>query len=383
MGIRINDDIRENVATEYKNGISVTLLMQKYNLGKTTIYRILRENNIDRVRVETPKKKETVVTKMSREQQDEIISCYENGKYIKEIAKEYGITKVTVTKVLKANGIEIKRFIRKSQFSDEEIKKMYELYTSGLTLQDLGTMYGVDKTEIPFLFDKFGYKRRDCSHANRKYTLNENYFDAIDTQNKAYFLGLLYADGCNKTDTHKISIGLKKDDKHILESFQTELGSNYPLRLYEYSKKKETFSDQYALTICNKHMSDTLTKWGMVSNKSLILTFPDFLPENLIPHFLRGYFDGDGHVGKKGYEASIVSTLSFCESVQNILTQLGIYSKIYNTYNKETSTRTLRTTRKADAIKFLDYIYSDAELYLYRKHNTYMERYHQQANKVA
>ena len=382
MGIRINDDIRENVATEYKNGISVTLLMQKYNLGKTTIYRILRENNIDRVRVETPKKKETVVTKMSREQQDEIISCYENGKYIKEIAKEYGITKVTVTKVLKANGIEIKRFIRKSQFSDEEIKKMYELYTSGLTLQDLGNMYRVDKTEIPFLFDKFGYKRRDCSHANRTYTLNENYFDVIDTQNKAYFLGLLYADGCNRTSTHKISISLKKDDKHILESFKTELGSNSPLKLRELSKEKPTFSDQYKLTICNQHMSDILAKWGMVSNKSLILTFPDFLPEDLIPHFLRGYFDGDGHVSGKVYKASIVSTLSFCEHVQNILSQLDIYSKIYNTYNKKTSTRELSVLRKTDAIKFLDYIYSDAELYLYRKHDIYMERYYQ-SSKVA
>lgn len=383
MGIRINDDVRKNVALEYANGTSVMLLKEKYNLGNSTIYRILKENNIACTRVETPKEyKQTVVTKMSKEQRDEIVSRYQNGEYIKEIAKDLKITKVTVTKVLKASGVEIKRFIRKSQFSDEEIKKMYELYNSGLTLDDLGRKYNVDASEISFLFNKFGFKRRDNSHSKRKYTLNENYFDVIDTQNKAYFLGLLYADGRNRTNVHKITISLKEDDKHILESFKEELGSNAPLKLIPMSKKKETFSDQYRLIICNQHMSDTLEKWGMVSNKSLILEFPDFLPENLIPHFIRGYFDGDGFISETPYVTTIVSTLSFCEHVQNILNQRDIYSKIYNTHNKETSTRTLSMTRKTECIKFLDYIYSDANLYLHRKHNIYMEHYHFK-NKTA
>ena len=93
--------------------------------------------------------------------------------------------------------------------------------------------------------------------------------------------------------------------------------------------------------------------------------------------FLRGYFDGDGHIskGKFKYNMSMVGTQSFCESVQSILNGLGIESHIYITTSDDKPTRTLMITKKRLCKKFFDYIYKDANLKLQRKYGVYIEKY--------
>lgn len=365
-------DFQEKIIEEYQNGITVSELAEKYKLGKTSIYRILKNNNIARTNIHA--KGYTSCKKISPDDYQEIIKMYQEGMYATDIAQKYDVHKTTIRRLLRNHGIEIHRFIRKSQFSDEEVQDMYKLYEEGWTQKKISQKYNVDETEIAFLFKKKGYEMRDQSHAKRKYTLNENYFDEIDNQNKAYILGFLYADGCNFTSGSRISISIQERDRHILEDFQKELETDTPITFHARSNPK--WQDVVNFIICNKHMSESLEKIGMVANKSLILEFPN-LRDDLIPHFIRGYFDGDGHVSDKPgrYVATIVSTNNFCLRVQQILDEQGIYCKIYNTYNKETSTRDLRITRKLDVISFLDYIYNDANLFLKRKHDVYIKKY--------
>ena len=49
--------------------------------------------------------------------------------------------------------------------------------------------------------------------------INKNFFNKIDTEEKAYFLGFLYADGYNNTDRNSVALSLKEDDKEILEKY--------------------------------------------------------------------------------------------------------------------------------------------------------------------
>lgn len=372
MAEKLDENIKTEVVNLYLKGKTIEEIIDCLNIGKTTAYRILKQRKITLDRTRKKRVINTKTKKISDDIKNEIIKSYLNGEYIYKISERFGLTKYMVTNILRKENIEIKRFIRTSQFNKEDVEKMYDIYNSGKTLEYIASIYNVDTSEISFLFKKYNYGVRDNSHSKRKYTLNENYFDKVDTQEKAYFLGLLYADGSNDTKNHQVTISLQESDKHILETFKSELGSNAPLEL---SKKKPTFSNQYRLTICNKHLSEVLEHLGMVVNKSLILEFPNFLEKNLISHFIRGYFDGDGHVSGKYYITSIVSTISFCQAVQNILFSLNIESKINNTANLETSTRTLRMTKKLSCVKFLNYIYQDAEVYLIRKYNTYLARY--------
>ena len=103
-----------------------------------------------------------------------------------------------------------------------------------------------------------------------------------------------------------------------------------------------------------------------------------------MPHFIRGYVDGDGHIdiGKSKY-VQIAGTSQFCKCLKDyIMEKLGIETYIYNTYNKESNIKVLVVRRKADVLKFLDWMYNDAELYIRRKHEAYLELKEEMAKKT-
>lgn len=102
------------------------------------------------------------------------------------------------------------------------------------------------------------------------------------------------------------------------------------------------------------------------------------MEQDLQRHFIRGYFDGDGHISKAKYKynMSIVSTKDFCEGVQQIIeTQLGLPTHLYISSTIDKPTRTLMLTRKNDCKVFFDWLYKDANLFLKRKYNIYLEKY--------
>ena len=261
----------------------------------------------------------------------------------------------------------------------EEYKNIVQLYNSGLSQQKIGKMYATSHTTIRKVLIKNNVVMRDNSHKGRKYTIDENYFDNIDSQDKAYILGLLYADGCNYLPQHRVKIELQERDKDILDKINIKLNSNKPLSFVELSGKNANWQNTYRLDITNKHISETLNNLGMVQNKSLVLTFPYWLDTLLYSHFLRGYFDGDGCLQK--YFLTIVSTKEFCESVATICKNiLDISTTISDIPNRpESNTKLLCITGISKMKKFLDYIYQDAELYVQRKYDAYQNVHYQTA----
>ena len=258
----------------------------------------------------------------------------------------------------------------------EEHYKVVELYESGLSQITIGKMYAVDRTVISRILRKNNVTLRDASNRKRKYNLNENYFDTIDTHNKAYILGLLYADGCNYPPARNINISLQEKDKDILDKIKQELNSNIPLYYKKLNDKNPNHQNVYSLTFTNKHMSEQLEKLGLVQHKSLILTFPEWLDESLYSHFIRGYFDGDGCLC--GNSITIASTKQFCEYLQNIcLNKLSISTYVKNIYGRENcETKIFCVYGKNKVKSFLDYIYDDSEMYIQRKYNAYIDKYY-------
>jgi intein-encoded DNA endonuclease-like protein len=271
--------------------------------------------------------------KQIKEYKTEIIDKYLTGKYTcTDLAKEYGFTQPGISGFLKRNNIEV--------FKDNSV-------------------------------------------LNRKYTLNENYFDSIDTEDKAYFLGLLYADGCNHRNSNRVVITLIEKDKHILESFNEYLNHSKPLYFRPLSNKNKNWNDCYALNICSAKISEKLSSLGCVVAKSLILEFPteEQVPDYLIRHFIRGYFDGDGHFSKSvtkkernNYNFSIISTYNFCIKLKEICKlKLKINSRIARYKNRNEITCDFRISGYYQVYKFLDWIYEDCTLKLNRKYQRYLD----------
>lgn len=207
------------------------------------------------------------------------------------------------------------------------------------------------------------------------YTLNENYFDIIDTEEKAYFLGFLYADGNHFTKRNRITIGLQEKDKHILENFNKLINSNRPLFLRDKeiinkSSRFKNCQNQYYLIINNKHMSQSLLKLGLFNNKTFILEFPtkEQVPEYLQNHFIRGYFDGDGCVEKQG--ASFIGTFNFCKSICDLVKNkfnINFYIRYKGNYPISEA-----AIKSKSARIFLKWLYENSSIYLYRKYEKYL-----------
>ena len=267
-------------------------------------------------------------------------------------------------------------------FSEEEMNDIKESYLNKESSESIGKRYGVSHKLILRRIREMGIEV-NFSRMIRKYNVDEHYFDEIDTPNKAYILGFLYADGHNGMSKGTITMSLEEGDVQILEDIRRELKSDKPLEYLDYTNKHDfgyTYKNQYRLNIFNVHMCKALEKLGMVPNKSLVLTFPN-LKKDLIPHFIRGYFDGDGSLGvgdikkvelKPRVSVSITSTESFCNSIVDIIQEeLGVVARIADASCHNGITRALYITKQKDAMKFLNWIYQDAEMYLNRKHEIY------------
>jgi len=261
-----------------------------------------------------------------------------------------------------------------------EIVNKYKIPTT--TLNSLAKEYGVLATTIASLLKRRGVTIRSSREMqHRKYTTNHDYFESVDSEEKAYFLGLLYADGCNHRDKKRkgFSIGLIEEDKAILEIFKEEIKTDRPLTHYKH--KNINSKPQFTLSVNSLKISDDLIKLGCGPRKSLTLKFPteEQVPSHLIRHFIRGHFDGDGcisHYIRKKYSTftanvNITSTFDFCQSLRDIVQeQLGINFCVHKNGNRQYC---IRTEARQSIIKFMDWLYYDSSLFLLRKYNKYMD----------
>lgn len=206
----------------------------------------------------------------------------------------------------------------------------------------------------------------------RKNNFNQNYFDVINTEDKAYFLGLLFADGNVYLKRNRVQITLANQDSYILDKFNQCINSSAKLYIDRqiYSK----------LILDSKLLCQSLIALGCTERKSLTLKFPSKkqVPSHLTHHFIRGYFDGDGHISKDKklinpyYHINITSSEDFIKSLKDKLIQNEIVTgKMYKRYkDKEVSAHTLYIKNKSAKV-FVDYLYKDATIFLTRKHEIY------------
>ena len=221
-----------------------------------------------------------------------------------------------------------------------------------------------------------------------EYNYNEKYFEKIDSEHKAYWLGFLYADGYiepiyrkEKIKAFRIEIGLSEVDIEILYKFINDIESNVPI-----TKRESIVGDKVYNTcrirINNTKMCKDLMSLGCVNCKSLTLEFPNetIVPENLLNHFIRGYFDGDGCISyreskcitndkeynKKYIVSSIVGTYNFLDNLKNILNRYDVNFKFNKSSNCGKASE-IRLERQYELLNFYNYIYNDATIYLNRK----------------
>lgn len=266
------------------------------------------------------------------------------------------------------------------RLSDEQKIDICNMYKTGLySCNDISKIYNVSRHNIYGIVKRRKLTRNlSKSKLSRKYKLNEHYFDTIDSEEKAYFLGFLYADGYNNEKTGLIRLQLQEEDVEILEKFNTLLSSDRPLKFVDYKKKYPTWKNQYCLSINSKHMSKKLSELGCFQNKSLSLKFPteNQVSKHLLRHWLRGLWDGDGsfsayNIKKNSYRkfcACLVSTENVCTNVQLLIKQDTDVNSCLCKANKNNTCKRLRISGRLQVKSFMLYLYNNASIYLNRKY---------------
>lgn len=206
--------------------------------------------------------------KLNKKQIDEIINLSANTNQ-KEISKRFNVCQQTISNILKKNGI----FCKRNRLNESKLKFDIE------------------------------------------------YFDKIDTPEKAYWLGFITADGCLKSNRLRIV----SKDKEVLDKFKESIKSEHKISENKtIDKRSGKTYNWYTLSITNQLFTKKIQRYINIE-KSVNFLIPK-LENSLYRYFISGLFDGDGSISIKNdkLRVSLISTKECLEEIQEILLEKNI-----------------------------------------------------------
>lgn len=261
-------------------------------------------------------------------------------------------------------------------FDNDVDKGIVSDYLANMPVEQIMKKYGMYNTYYKILEKYKVPKRQNIIQFN----VDHDYFETIDTQDKAYFLGLLLADGCNLQKTPVISISLKSTDFKILEKLKNSI--KYEGEIKRYRRKcnliksnSKIYRSNHVLKWSSIKMKKDLCRHGCVPNKTYNLIFPNTIHINQLRHFVRGFIDGDGWITvnrkNKTMVVGLVAPNNFCIAIQNLIKdKLNINCGIRKTLSDVVNR--LDISGSNQVLKFLDWLYKDSTVYLERKYQKYL-----------
>lgn len=243
--------------------------------------------------------------------------------------------------------------------------------TDVMTDAEISATYGLSRTAATHARNALGIKSLAQKRGKRQYKqsyplkpgakrafsyrmagADEAYFSEIDSPRKAYWLGLLLADGWIVTEHGNptgFAIALHERDREALELFESDLGCRGMIR------RTRPNCDLFQIKLTSKLAVNDLIRCGIIPRKSKTALFPS-LPADLAVHCLRGYFDGDGCVGVRGNSIIAQFTSGSNQLLLHIKNKILACHGIGSTLARDRESFVLRLYA-ANAIRFSRLIY--------------------------
>lgn len=239
--------------------------------------------------------------------------------------------------------------------------KLYTLYK--LPIYKIAMLFGVSDVTLRayFIQNKINLK----GHKVGKNSDNK-YFSNINSCDKAYFLGLIFADGSIRSFNNKknLSITLTETDSYILELFNKYANLNSKL----FISHKEDLKPRKGLSIHSSQIYNDLITLGVEENKSKKLMIIPKIRTKLIPHFIRGYFDGDG-IAKSNGSIGFCGDYNMLSFIKEQLIEKCNVKDNKITFNKSNNIYYIQWSSKKDRKAIFNYLYKNKkDLYLKRKY---------------
>ena len=249
-------------------------------------------------------------------------------------------------------------------------EELINLVAEHKTGREISRILGLDYSTVHAKLRKLGL---NLYNYHNELKFDNTVFDSIDSEEKAYWLGFLYADGSVSSKVNSVELSLKGDDKGHLEKFKFFLKCKKEVKVSNTYLNGKTYSRcRYQVT--DKHFKERLVELGCVPRKSLILKFPSldiFSNKYLVFDFIRGYVDGDGYLGFTKSGRLCLEIIGTKEFLQEMLKALNLSTTLFYK-DKRTKHNTYFINicgNKAECVATL--LYSNATIYLERKYNRY------------
>ena len=255
------------------------------------------------------------------------------------------------------------------ELTNKEELEILSKRQNGVKRKDIILEYGISGRNYKKVILENGGQLKDKV---KKYNFNEDYFEKIDTEDKAYFLGFIVADGCINSKTNTLNISQKETD--ILYEFKKYINFEGPI----FTSKKRNIS---SINMSSSKLKSDLHKLGIIGNKTMIVKYPE-ISRHLEHHFMRGLFDGDGCISihkkrEDGRDTTDRGQVNICSGskdfIETYVDKLVEYCGI--TRNKIRCPRGTYSVIDwgsfGDIEKFYEFFYKDATIYLERKKETF------------
>ena len=312
---------------------------------------------------------------------------------VKECAKKFNITAVTGYEYLRRRNIEPQESIelRKKRVIAQKAACYYR-DNALVSIKSVADKFGITpwfaeeaikKAGIPIRQDRIAYvngtkylarsnvKERE---ARQTYFCNDDYFENIDTAEKAYWLGFIEADGSINKEHHSLTIGLAIRDYDQLHRFKRAINATYPI--HEYKAHLNTLDRSYEscsiIITSEKMVSDLMDK--NVLPKKTKNEIPPNIDKKWYKDFIRGFFDGDGWIcknrrierdGAYRWEFGIGSSEKMLQFIHDEL-EKSTGASLNQPYSFSSIYR-LNTVNALDIHRIVKWLYDGAKEYLPRK----------------
>jgi len=220
------------------------------------------------------------------------------------------------------------------KLKEEQQKLVCIWYLIGLSLTQCAQKFNCSRDYYHKILKKCNIPRRTISETSRKYKVNVDFFEKIDSPEKAYWLGFLTADGCVVGKYH-VKLELSLNDNNHLVKFKNTLSSEHPIKYRINNRGRKCCN----IKITSKKMVKDLRKLGVIPRKALVVKPYLGITQDLKEHYFRGLVDGDGCISKrrtrKHWFVGLSGTKEICEAFRTwVLSFTNCRAKVRKTYKK-------------------------------------------------
>jgi len=357
MPKRISVEQEQAMISAYLAGASLEAAAAQISCSRTACSAALKRNSLNTRSIGETRK-------IPKEHEDAILEAYLSGMSAKQAAALFGYTAKACFNTLRRRGISSRSVTGANGIPKEHEDTMITAYLAGADLRHAADLLGYNPTTCLNVLRRRGISVRSFSEVRHWRKVDHTFFDVIDTEAKAYWLGFLTADGGIKNNV--ISLNLSIVDKAHLGKFAAALQSDYPITL----TKSGTLA---CIAITSSKLVTALKNLGVGERKSFSVKPCQYVPEELLPSYWRGMFDGDGSLScckrsssiKLQWKAYLCGNLHMVTGFHEFMSQF-VTSKA--TIRPQKTIFRISYQSKALAQTVVQVLYSDATVYLDRKY---------------